>query len=195
MVTSMNTVPVLRMRGGCMSVPRPCMHMYMYMYMYTHVCCASCVRVRFPLLTAIDRHTPMDRYLTSVYTHPALYADRRTRVPLRRTCATYAPRRACGRALVCVRGRARIRADACEHFPPPPSVALIGSQAFYEASAFNANIGKWNTARVTTMSDVCAAPARRAPRRTALGRSSTHARPLHAAAPPMSPRARVRMRM
>ncbi len=29
-------------------------------------CCRSCVRVRFPLLTAMDRHTPMDRYVYTV---------------------------------------------------------------------------------------------------------------------------------
>jgi surface protein len=33
----------------------------------------------------------------------------------------------------------------------------VGSQAFYLASAFNANIGAWNTASVTTLSAVCAA--------------------------------------
>ncbi len=60
----------------------------------------------------------------SKYKHPVLCAYHRTHVPPWRSCATYAPRRACVRALVCVRGRARIRADACEHFPPPPSVAF-----------------------------------------------------------------------
>jgi surface protein len=33
----------------------------------------------------------------------------------------------------------------------------LGSQAFYSASAFNANIGAWNTASVTTLFYVCAA--------------------------------------
>jgi hypothetical protein len=49
----------------------------------------------------------------------------------------------------------------------------LGSQAFYEASAFNANIGVWNTAAVTTLSYVCAAFSARAARqckRDALGR-------------------------
>ncbi len=31
----------------------------------------------------------------------------------------------------------------------------VGSQAFSSASAFNANIGAWNTASVTTLSYVC----------------------------------------
>jgi hypothetical protein len=33
----------------------------------------------------------------------------------------------------------------------------LGSQAFDGAAAFNANIGAWNTARVTTLDLVCAA--------------------------------------
>ena len=41
-----------------------------------------------------------------------------------------------------------------------PSVGVdrvwLGSQAFSSASAFNANIGAWNTARVVDMSGVCA---------------------------------------
>ncbi len=35
----------------------------------------------------------------------------------------------------------------------------LGSQAFNSASAFNANIGAWNTASVTTLHGVCAALA------------------------------------
>jgi hypothetical protein len=39
----------------------------------------------------------------------------------------------------------------------------LGAQLFYSAKAFNANIGAWNTARVTTLYQVCAAfPARAA---------------------------------
>jgi hypothetical protein len=32
-------------------------------------------------------------------------------------------------------------------------------QAFYQSFAFNANIGAWNTARVTTLNAACAASA------------------------------------
>ncbi len=32
----------------------------------------------------------------------------------------------------------------------------LGLQAFFEAKAFNANIGAWNTASMTTMTTVCA---------------------------------------
>jgi hypothetical protein len=34
----------------------------------------------------------------------------------------------------------------------------FGAQAFYSAAAFNVNIGAWNTASVTTLEAVCAAP-------------------------------------
>jgi hypothetical protein len=33
----------------------------------------------------------------------------------------------------------------------------FGAQAFYGARTFNANIGAWNTASVTTLNNVCAA--------------------------------------
>ena len=54
-------------------------------------------------------------------------------------------------------GRARIRADACERLPAGVDRGWLGAQAFYSAAAFNANIGAWNTARVTSLSQVCAA--------------------------------------
>ncbi len=40
---------------------------------------------------------------------------------------------------------------------PPSTFAFVGSQAFQQASAFNANIGAWNTASVSCMSGVRAA--------------------------------------
>jgi hypothetical protein len=74
---------------------------------------------------------------------------------------------------------------ACDHLMPPSSAAvelrLVGapasgpgvralhaaiqlrvvcSQAFASASAFNANIGAWNTARLTNLFSVCAASGR-----------------------------------
>ncbi len=70
----------------------------------------------------------------------------------------------------------------------------FGAQAFWSASAFNADIGAWNTAAVTTLYWVCAAPGPAA-RTTAdaLGRASVLRGLLCAAAPPM--RARVRTRV
>ncbi len=62
---------------------------------------------------------------------------------------------------------------ACEHLPPAVELVLLGSQAFYHASAFNANIGAWNTVSVTSLSAVCAAfGRRRATAAGALGRGS-----------------------
>jgi hypothetical protein len=49
---------------------------------------------------------------------------------------------------------------------------VVGSQAFESASAFNANIGAWNTARATTLSYVSAfRPSRLTQRSRALGRA------------------------
>jgi hypothetical protein len=64
--------------------------------------------------------------------------------------------------------------------------AWLGSQAFQFASAFNANIGAWNTASIATLQEVSAAsPARAAHhgRRDALGGSSVRRGPLCAAGP------------
>jgi hypothetical protein len=49
------------------------------------------------------------------------------------------------------------RASPC---PSASTACGFGTQAFGGASAFNANIGAWNTARVFTLSYVCAAPGR-----------------------------------
>ncbi len=71
----------------------------------------------------------------------------------------------------------------------------FGAQAFGAASAFNANIGAWNTAAVTSLSHVCAAFSAQAARTTAdaLGRASVRRGPLCAAAPPMCARVRTRV--
>ena len=71
---------------------------------------------------------------------------------------TRAPRvRPCARARACAMGRPRIRADTCERLPAGVDRGWLGAQAFQAASAFNANIGAWNTAAVITLSYVCAA--------------------------------------
>jgi hypothetical protein len=46
------------------------------------------------------------------------------------------------------------RASPC---PSAWTACGFGAQAFYKTTAFNANIGAWNTARVTTLFQVCAA--------------------------------------
>jgi hypothetical protein len=65
--------------------------------------------------------------------------------------------RVCARARPHLRRRVRALHAAAER-------RVLGSQAFSLASAFNANIGAWNTASVTRLSFVCAAlgPARTA---------------------------------
>jgi surface protein len=68
-----------------------------------------------------------------------------------RTCCV------CVRARACAIGRPRIRADTCERFPSASTAGGLGAQAFYYADKFNANIGAWNTASVTTLDQVCAA--------------------------------------
>ncbi len=105
-----------------------CIHMYIYVYVYVHTCmlrfvCESVASA--PHSHGLTR-TDGSSFVYIPYTHPALYAYRCPRVTPRRTCATYAPRRACmsAGALVCVRGHARIRANACEYFKPPPSVEV-----------------------------------------------------------------------
>jgi surface protein len=90
--------------------------------------------------------------------------------------------------------RARPKPEALSRASPCPSAwnaCGFGTQAFYSASAFNANIGAWNTASVSNMASVCAACSarRRALWRDALGRASVRCGPLCAAASPL--RARV----
>jgi hypothetical protein len=92
--------------------------------------------------------------------------------------------------------RARPKPETLNRASPCPSASTacgFGAQAFYFASAFNANIGAWNTAAVTTLYQVCAAPGAAA--RTmadAPGWPSVRRGRLCAAALPM--RARVRTR-
>ncbi len=88
---------------------------------------------------------------------------------------------------VCIRAGIGTRAAAAD-----PRV--FGSQAFSSASAFNANIGAWNTASVTTLEAVRAASGPRAPAAGALWSVFGVARPLCAAAAPMCVCARERVR-
>ncbi len=85
----------------------------------------------------------------------------------------------------------RNRASPC---PSAWTACGFGAQAFQSASAFNANIGAWNTAAVTSLATVCAArgPAARTTA-DALGRASVRRGRLCAAARPM--RARVGTRV
>jgi hypothetical protein len=56
--------------------------------------------------------------------------------------------------------RARPNPETLNRASPRPSAWTacgFGAQAFYSATAFNADIGAWNPARVTTLAGVCAA--------------------------------------
>jgi surface protein len=61
-------------------------------------------------------------------------------------------------------GRARPHTCSCIRYERMETLhvwdpSVVGSQAFTSASAFNANIGAWNTASVTSMTSVCAVSA------------------------------------
>ncbi len=51
----------------------------------------------------------------------------------------------------------RICAEPCAPLSAGADRVWLGSQAFYAANKFNANIGAWNTAKVANMGGVCAA--------------------------------------
>jgi hypothetical protein len=104
-------------------------------------------------------------------------------------------------------GRARARVRVCNWVPTHArphmrarSVGVdrgwLGSQAFYQASAFNANIGAWSTARVTMLWEVCAAFSARAARHGAGGiRSAGRRCGADRCAPTCCVRARARVRV
>ncbi len=54
-------------------------------------------------------------------------------------------------------GRPRIRAANVRALSVSVECMWLDSQAFQQAMAFNADIGAWNTARVTMLNSVCAA--------------------------------------
>jgi surface protein len=62
----------------------------------------------------------------------------------------------CARVFACAIERPRIRPDTCACVRSASTAGGFGSQAF-SSSAFNADIGAWNTASVTTLSSVPAA--------------------------------------
>ena len=101
-----------------------------------------------------------------------MYACTSVRWVMDRLCAHESAGSCCGLGL---KPEPRHRASPC---PSASTACGFGAQAFYSASAFNANIGAWNTARVTTLSSVCAArgPAARS-MADALGRGFGAARP------------------
>jgi hypothetical protein len=77
-----------------------------------------------------------------------------TRVYVRVFGEPHAPKHANTHTCTCIRYERMETIHRCG-----PNV--VGSQALRSASAFNANIGAWNTASVTTLSSVCAVPVGR----------------------------------
>ncbi len=89
-----------------------------------------------------------------IYIHAYACMDERITLcgPAQHTCTLVRP---CARARVCVCLGARVSAPkTCEPFPSAMDRVRLGSQAFGLASAFNANIGAWNTASVAVLSGV-----------------------------------------
>ena len=81
-----------------------------------------------------------------------MYACTSVRWVMDRLCAPGLAGSCCGLGL---RPETLNRASPC---PSAWTACGLGAQAFYSFAAFNANIGAWNTARVTDLSYVCAAP-------------------------------------
>jgi hypothetical protein len=86
------------------------------------------------------------------------------RIPTRKigspnACERHRRAHVCARARAgaCEYGRPRNPRRTCERFPSASTASSFGSQAFDNANAFNANIGAWNTAAVSYLSNVCAA--------------------------------------
>ncbi len=95
--------------------------------------------------------------------HACIYIHVRLATP---TNGSPMPARRTHAPACCVRARARARVRSGAHasapthasaFPSAVDRGWLGAQAFRSASAFNANIGAWNTARVTSLDMVCAA--------------------------------------
>jgi hypothetical protein len=114
----------------------------------------------------------------------------RTRPGVRHSCMRV-------RARVCAWARPRVRAlpAACEHFPPPPSVAYSARRCSSQRRPSTRTSARGTPPPSRAYPSYALLSARRALRRTALGRSSTHARPLCAAVPPMFVHVRLCMRM
>jgi hypothetical protein len=85
-----------------------------------------------------------------IYVHARL-ATQMNGSPIRERAASVS-----ARVFSCAIGRPRIRAETCARLPIGVDRVWFGAQAFAFATAFNANIGAWNTASVFALSNVCA---------------------------------------
>jgi hypothetical protein len=147
---------------------------------------AACARVRRALFVtpSIDGTRT---YTVYVYTlHARVHIHARLATPMNGSADAGPPHtrahvlRPCARVCVCDWARARVRVRFGAHASAPTHASALpsasnaggfGSQAFQAASAFNANIGAWNTASVSNLSYVCAAFPAQAARATAAERA------------------------
>jgi hypothetical protein len=152
---------------------------------------AACARVRRalfvrPSIAGTRTYTVYVYTMHGMYLYPcaAGYTDERIADAGPPHTLAHVPR-PCARVCVCDWAPAH----PCRHMrvlSADVDCVRLGSQAFYVASAFNANIGAWNTARVSDLSSVCAALRPAACHRGGRARPVFDAaRPLCAAAPPM----------
>ena len=143
------------------------MYMHISIYIYMDRCkVRACKWVRECVRSAIHR---WNAHSQCMYTR-CMHASTSMRVLLhRRTDRRCAPAALTRPRAVSVRARVRSGAHAsapthASAFPSAVDRGWLGAQAFQAASAFNANIGAWNTARVTTLQWVCAFSAGGTPR-------------------------------
>ena len=144
--------------------------------------CRSCVRVRFPLLAAMDRHTPMDRYSYTVHAH-ALPCTPIVERAYRR--GGHATRTRTGVRHSCMRARSCVCVGAPASAPTRASCSRRRQASCSLLAGVLLGFGlqrEYRRVEHRFRHDVVPGMRRfrpaRAPRRTALGRSSTHARPL-----------------
>jgi hypothetical protein len=151
--------------------------MYPNIYIYMCVCVRACVLHAYTYIIHLSVYVRIGRGHVCVH-QCAMVMDRQCAHALAGSC----------------RGLG-LKPETLRRASPSSAWTACGfvAQAFVSASAFNANIGAWNTASVSSMSMVCAAsgPAART-MADALGRASMRRGRLCAAAPPT--RARVRTR-
>ena len=115
--------------------PNICIDIY-----YTYVC--VCVFQAYTYIIHLSVYVRIGRAYVCVH-QCAMGMDR--------LCAHASAGSCCGLGL---KPETLSRASPC---PSASTACGFGAQAFTSASAFNANIGAWNTAAVTTLYAVCAA--------------------------------------
>ncbi len=119
----------------------------MHIYIYIYICVCACVCASVCVLNAYT-------YVIHLYVYVRIGRGyecvHQCAMEMDRLCAHALVGSCCGLGL---KPETLYRASPC---PSAWTACGFGAQAF--RSVFNANIGAWNTARVTSLSYVCAAP-------------------------------------